>query len=97
MVNQTSAVDLIIERVYKKVKELEDAEKRGDDPDKIKAMDFSAGAAVSLFAAIASIPGRLNDGASSKQCSRCYAFCEKDATTGKWKVSFSSCWMTLFC
>ena len=51
MVNQTSAVDLIIERVYKKVKELEDAEKRGDDPDKIKAMDFSAGAAVSLFAA----------------------------------------------
>ena len=48
MVNQTSAVDLIIERVYKKVKEWEDAEKRGDDPDKIKAMDFSAGAAVSV-------------------------------------------------
>ena len=52
MVNETSAVDLIVERVYKKAKEWEDAEKRGDDPDKIKAMDFSAGATVSLFAAI---------------------------------------------
>ncbi|EDR04546.1 uncharacterized protein LACBIDRAFT_304319 [Laccaria bicolor S238N-H82] len=52
IVNKTSAVDLIFERVYEKAKEWEDAEKRGDDPDKIKAMDFSAGAAVSLFAAI---------------------------------------------
>ncbi|KIJ99097.1 hypothetical protein K443DRAFT_102857 [Laccaria amethystina LaAM-08-1] len=51
MINQTSAVDLVFERVYKKAKEWEDAERRGDDPDKIKAMDFSAGAAVSLFAA----------------------------------------------
>jgi len=51
MVNQSSAVDLVFERVHKKAKEWEDAEKRGDDPDEIKAMDFSAGAAVSLFAA----------------------------------------------
>ena len=50
MINQTSAVDLAFERVYKKAKEWDDAEKRGDDPDKIKAMDFSAGATVSLFA-----------------------------------------------
>ena len=49
MINQTSAVDLAFERVYKKAKEWEDAEKRGDDPDKIKAMDFSAGATVSLL------------------------------------------------